>query len=114
MIEHYESCTSFRAFFKEALREYAEDIANHGADSGWPCISYTSDCVELFDKFGPEIWDMAVEEADSMGCKNVAEMVAGFGRADMLETLDTFKNLMVWYAAETIAREICDDCEAAA
>ncbi len=95
----------FRTWFKANLREYASDIAGHGADSGFPCITYTRDTVQIFDKFGDEIWDMAVEDAEGMGCKNVAEMIAGFGRADMLSGLDQFKNLMVWYACEKVARE---------
>jgi hypothetical protein len=98
----------FRAWFKANLRSHASDIAGHGADAGYPCITYTADTVAIFDKFGHEIWDMAVEDASDMGHKNVAEMIAGFSRADMLEGLDQFKNLMVWYACEKIAREISD------
>jgi len=96
----------FRAWFNANLKESARDIANHGADAGFPCITYTSDTVAIFDRFGDEIWSMAVEEADGMGCKNVAEMIAGFNRSDMLSDLDQFKNLMVWFACETIAREM--------
>lgn len=49
---------------------------------------------------------MAVEEAESLGCKNVADMIAAFRRADMLNNIGTFKHPMVWFACETIAREI--------
>jgi len=97
--------TTFKAWFKANLDENARDIARHGADAGYPHITYTRDTVEIFDAFGDEIWDMAVEDAEEMGCKNVAEMISGFGRADMLSGLDQFKNLMVWYACEKIARE---------
>ena len=100
---------TFRDWFNANLKDEARDIARGGADAGWPGITYTSDTVRLFDKFGDEIWDMAVQDADDMGCKNVADMVAGFGRADMLGSLDQFKNLMVWYACEKLAREIADD-----
>jgi hypothetical protein len=37
---------------------------------------------------------------------NVADMSAGFRRADMLDDIATFKNLMVWFACETNARQI--------
>jgi hypothetical protein len=97
--------TSFRSWFKNNLSDYAHDIANHGADAGYPHITYTSDTVAIFDKFGDEIWEMAVEEAESMGEKNVAAMISGFSRSDMLSSLDQFKNLMVWYGCETVARE---------
>lgn len=100
---------TFRAWFKANLSQQSRDIASHGADAGWPGITYTSDTVQLFDKFGAEIWEMAVQDAEDMGCKNVADMISGFQRADMLDTLDTFKNLMVWYASEKSARELHPD-----
>jgi hypothetical protein len=97
---------NFRSWFNANLRAYARDIAGHGADAGFPCITYTSDTVKIFDRFGDDIWNMAVEEANEFGCKNVADMIAGFQRSDMLDDLATFKNLMVWFACETLAREI--------
>lgn len=100
---------TFREWFKANLTEQSRDIASHSADAGWPGITYTSDTVKLFDKFGDEIWEMAVQDAEELGCKNVAEMISGFSRSDMLATLDTFKNLMVWYASEKIAREMHPD-----
>ncbi len=99
---------TFRQWFATNLSDEASDIANHGADSGFPHITYTSDTVVLFDAYASEIWEMAVEESESMGCKNVAEMISGFGRADMLDSIDTFKNLMVWYACESLAREMVE------
>ena len=97
---------TFREWFKQNLaKDYGRDIANHGADAGYPHIRYTADTVELFDQYGDEIWEMAVEEAENMGCKNVAEMIAGFKRADRIGSLAKFKNLMVWYAVERLARE---------
>lgn len=99
---------TFRAWFKANLKDSARDIAHHGADAGYPCITYTSDCVAIFDKFGDEVWTMAVEQAEALGCSNVAEMISGFRRRDMMEGLDQFKNLMVWYACEELARELHD------
>ena len=100
---------NFRHWFRANLREYARDIANHGADAGYPHITYTSDAVKVFDKFAGEIWDLAVQQASDMGCKNACEMIAGFARSDMIDEIDRFKNLMVWFACETVAREIAGD-----
>ena len=97
---------TFRSWFDANLKHQARDIAEHGADCGFPCITYTSDTVCIFDRFEDEIWNMAVQEAENLGCKNVAELIAGFRRADMLDDIATFKNLMVWFACETLAREI--------
>lgn len=95
----------FRTWFKANLSDSAEDIARHGADAGYSHITYTSDTVKIFDKFGAEIWEMAVEDAEEMG-ENACAMIAGFKRADMISGLDQFKNLMVWYACEKVAREM--------
>jgi hypothetical protein len=38
-----------------------------------------------------------------MGHANVCEMIAGFQCSSMMENIDSFKNLMVWYACETRA-----------
>lgn len=97
---------TFREWFAANLKEEARGIANHGADSGFPNITYYTDTVKLFDRFGDEIWAMAVDDANDMGNKNVAEMIAGFGGANSIGTLDQFKNLMVWYACEKLAREM--------
>ena len=105
---------TFREWFKENLAEQASDIANHGADCGFPHITYTNECAQLFDRFGSEIWEMAVEDADDFGHDNVAQMIASFKRSDMLGDLNQFKNLMVWYACEKIAREMTDANEEAA
>ena len=98
----------FRSWFRANLKDSAEDIANHGADAGYPLITYTSDCCAIFDRYADEIWEMAADDAEDMGCKNVAEMIAGFGRADMVGDWDTFRNLMCWYACEKVARELVD------
>lgn len=97
---------TFRAWFNANLRDSARGIANHGADAGYPCITYTSDTVKIFDHFADEIWEMAVQDAEEFGNKNVCEMIAGFSRSDMLGSFDQFRNLMVWYACEKVAREL--------
>jgi hypothetical protein len=96
----------FRAWFNANLRGYANDIASHGADGGFPCITYTCDAVCIFDRFEDEIWEMAVQDAGELGFKNACDMIASFTRADMIEQIDSFKNLMVWYACERTAREL--------
>jgi hypothetical protein len=103
--------TTFREWFTENLSDYAADIARHGADAGYPHITYTSDCVKVFDQFADEIWERACDDADNMGNRNVCEMIAGFSRSDMLGSYDQFRNLMVWYMCEEVARglENADD-----
>lgn len=95
---------TFKEWFDANLSESAEDIANHGADAGYPCITYTSDCVELYDQFESDIWEMLNEDSESMGFDNPQAMIATFRRQDMLTDPDMYKNLLVWYACEREAQ----------
>jgi hypothetical protein len=89
-------------------REILEDVNNHGADTGWSGFTYTSETVEFFDEHEEAIMELAQQDADDMGYANVAEFVASFNRADMADTMGGYKNLMAWYALETVARQIVD------
>ena len=104
---------TFRGWFKANLMQQAGDIASHGADAGYPCITYTNDCARIFDRFDAEIWEMMSQDAEDMGEKNVAAFIATFRRADMSDDIYSFKNLCLWYACEKVAREIADAKEAA-
>ena len=95
-------------FVKNLAEDCGRDIANHGADAGYPYITYTRDTVKLFDRYADDIWNMAVDCSEQMGCKNVADMIAQFRRQDMLADIDQFKNLMVWFACEELSRELED------
>ncbi len=47
---------TFQAWLLATLDpEQIEDLASHGADAGFPCLTYTADCVELFERFEQEI-----------------------------------------------------------
>lgn len=98
-----EEPENLEEWFNENLETHAEDIAKYGADCGFPGITFTDDTVKIFDKYGEDIWNMAAEEAEANGYKNIADMIGKFNRADMLGELDTFKNLMVWAACEILA-----------
>jgi len=95
---------TFKKWFENNLKDCAEDIANYGADAGYPYITYTNECVELYNQFEDEIWDMLYEDVQNFGYKNIPEFIATFRRQDMTHTSDQFKNLLVWYACERIAR----------
>jgi len=46
---------TFKAWLQSNLdKGQRTDLANHGADAGWPGLTYTSDIVKLFDKFAEE------------------------------------------------------------
>lgn len=72
----------------------------HGADTGWPGFTYTADCCEFFDAHAEDIWEQLDNMAENLGSKNVAELIAGFGRTDMAYCWDGFRNLLAWFALE--------------
>lgn len=90
-------------FTKQEIR----DICNYGADAGWHGLTYYRDTCKLYDRFECEIWDRLTDDAESYGHKNVFEMIANFRRADVMDSYQ-FKNLLAWYMAEEIARELTD------
>jgi len=97
---------NFRAWFKRNLKDCSRDIALHGADGGFPYITYTTDTVKIYDAYEREIYDMLREDAEEFGFKSIDELTASFSRSDMLDDPDRRKNLLVWYACERVAREL--------
>ena len=101
---------NFRAWLTETLdADQIEDLAGHGADAGWPGLTYTSDCVELFERFQDEIREALNEDAEAYGYETPEALEATFSRSDMLWTEDGRKNLLAWYMAERTAHEITDE-----
>ena len=82
-----------------------EDIASHGANAGWAGLTYYTDTCKLYNHFKDEVWEMLLEDAEGMG-ENVFQMMAGFGGAKDVGSCQQFENLMTWYAAERVAREV--------
>lgn len=102
--------STFRDWLTETLDpEQIEELAEHGADAGWPGLSYTSECVELFDRFEDEIRDALNEDTEAFGYECPEALVATFARRDMLWSEEGRKNLLVWFIAERTAREIADE-----
>lgn len=86
-----------------------EDVANNSADAGFSGFTYTSECVEFYNEHEDAIYELLLEDADSMGYSNIEEMVSNFGRSDMLDSPDGRKNLLAWYALETVCRRLVDE-----
>jgi len=86
-------------------------LAEHGAQNGFPGLTYYSDTCALYDKFSEEIWALAIEEAEQAGNRNVFEMIAQFGGANDVGNETQMKNLLVWYAAEHYARKLTGEEE---
>lgn len=104
---------NFRQWFDKNLKDYALDIAEHGASAGFPYIISIKDCAELFDRFRDEIMGKLKEMMKSLGeDENIMSFVQSFNRSDMAEHWfntgemdDRTKNLLLWFMVEEIAHE---------
>lgn len=105
--------TTFTDWLQDRLdAQQIRELAEHGADAGWPGLTYTGELVELYDRHEEELWEALAEDADDFGYDCVPAFVATFNRADMTSTADGFKELVVWYAAEREAQRLTDAAEA--
>lgn len=103
--------SDFRHFLEEDFEGSIEDLAEHGADAGFPGLSYYSDTIKLYEKYEREIWEALDEDADGMGSKNILDFIGTLSGADNVADEDQFKNLLVWYMAERTARQVVDERE---
>ena len=105
------------------LRATLEDVARHGADSGFGGFAYYSDTCRFFADNKSEIVAKLKDDAESYGM-DVVSMVSGFNcLTNDSETRDEIgravwgtpeeydyqvQNALAWYALEETARELVD------
>lgn len=100
---------NFKAWIKANLdSDEIRGLAEHGADAGWAGLTYYSDTCKLYERFKSEIWEALSQDSDEFGCKNIFEMISGFGGASSVVSVEAFENLMTWYMAERTARNLID------
>ncbi len=105
---------SFSKWFKKNLGDYAKDISRYGADQGYPHITYYADTNKIYAKFKDEIWLEMENQTREFGAKNTMELIASFGRKDMVENYlntgkmdDQAKCLLVWFMCDNEAHKYC-------
>lgn len=79
------------------------EIARHGADAGYPGITYYRDTVALYGAHADEIWQALYDDAGDMGEPHALALVASFGGAANVGSADQLANLLTWYMVERIA-----------
>jgi len=87
------------------------DAAKHGADGGFGGFTWYTDTNKFYDENKDAIWELLEESAESMGCKNVMEMMSEFGRSDMAYNDEGFKCLCSWFALEEAGNWLEDHLE---
>lgn len=85
------------------------DLARGGADAGWPGITYYRDTVAMYEAHAEEIWQALADDADDMGAAHPLALIATFGGAANVNDQTQLANLLTWYMAERVAREIAGD-----
>ena len=104
---------TFKDWFKTNMKDYAKDIANNGADSGYPNITYYYDTNVLFDEYENDILEMLKNTTENIGYDNIIDLLQTFNRKDILkgffETLkrdEQSKCLLVWFACEELSNQL--------
>ncbi|MEQ9300439.1 MAG: hypothetical protein RIF33_17835 [Cyclobacteriaceae bacterium] len=101
--------SSFKDWFDKHLKDDAQSIAQYGADQGYAGITYTADCVRLYEHYEEDIFSMLRTDAEEMGYSNIFELMGSFNRSGDSDTPSSFKNLLVWYAVERMAGRSAPD-----
>ena len=87
-----------------------KDIATYGCSGGVSGLTYYTETIAFYDKHKKEIWDMLYDMSEDQGF-SIPFLISDFNGSRDVSDEDTFKNLLVWWAVETKAREIENDAE---
>ena len=107
------SYSTFEKWLKEMDKEnegYLSDLSEHGAIGGVGGMTYYSETIVLYDKYEDEIWEFLEQMSDDFGetVLNMINQSAERLNHNISSSLE-FKNFIVWFYAETKAREIIGD-----
>ena len=107
-----EQAKTLREWILENVSEDLENIAEHGCD-GITGLIYHYETSEVYDAYQQEIWTLLAEQADTCGYDNVLAFIASFNGANQVDDQETFKNLLIRYAVEELAKTIVEEREEA-
>ena len=118
-----------RSVIRTVGKDSIEDIYNHGADGGYPGITYYHDTIAFYRRNRADIIELAHRMAEDLG-EDMLSMIPGFNCLKQdnpqykRETLDEIgrtiygrmnsddtqvANALCWFACEEVARALCDD-----
>jgi len=90
--------------------ETIKDIVQHGCSGGIGGFIYYSETCAFHDEYEKEIWDMLYDDADDQGI-TILQMLAQFNGQKDVGSVEQFKNMLCWYAVETVAAQIVNELE---
>ena len=89
-------------------RSTIEDVTRHGCSGGTISeLIYYADTSAFYEKYKEEIWRRLSDMADDLGCDSILHLIATFNGAKEVGSPLQLKNLLAWWAAEDVCREIC-------
>jgi len=86
------------------------DTAEHGCSGGTIGeLIYYADTNAFYEKYKEEIWDRLSNMADDMGEASILHLIVTFNGSKEVGSELQLRNLLAWWAAEEVCREICMD-----
>jgi len=84
------------------------DTAEHGCSGGTISeLIYYADTSAFYQKYKEEIWRRLSDTADDLGCDSILHLIVTFNGSKEVGSHLQLKNLLAWWAAEDVCREIC-------
>ena len=91
-------------------RSTIEDVTRHGCSGGTICeLIYYVDTSAFYEKYQDEIWDKLEDTRADMGLDSILHLIVTFNGAKEVGSELQLHNLLAWWAAEDVCREICMD-----
>ena len=87
-----------------------EDVVQHGCSGGTISeLIYYADTSAFYEKYKEEIWRRLSDMADDMGEPSILHLIVTFNGAKEVGSELQLHNLLAWWGAEDVCREICAD-----
>ena len=106
----YETISLFLANGEKEERFLISDIAKYGCSGGVSGITTYAETCAFYDKHKTEIWDLLYDMSEDQNF-SIPFLISDFNGARQVTCEDSFKNLLVWWAVEHVARDIENSAE---
>jgi len=88
------------------------DVVLNGCQGGTiPELIYYADTNAFYEKYQEEIWQMLWDSYSDCGSDSILHFIETFNGSSGVASDLQFRNLLAWYAAEEVCRQIMDDKE---
>ena len=87
-----------------------EATAEHGCSGGTISeLIYYADTEAFYEKYKEEIWQRLSDMADDLGEPSILHLIVTFNGSKEVGSDLQLRNLLAWWGAEEVCREICMD-----